>query len=803
MNNKLYKLMNWPEIEEIVYSDGCNPHRILGAHKVSTSLLVQAFRPDAMEMRVIVNAKGEKSYPMEVADEAGFFAALIPYQKDLTAYQYELTDYEGNTVRFRDPYVFPADVGREDAIKLSGGVHYSAYERLGAHETVSNGVRGVNFAVWVPNVARVSVVGAFNSFDGRIHQMRMSDTRGIFEIFIPELKAGEEYLYEIKTKEGFIFLKPDPYTFAYGTPHENVPMSIVTAPFTYEWDDSRFMNARKKKDKKQARLAICELNPEQFAYDHQLEPSFDAITMPLVAYLQDAGFNAVELMPAMEHLPEDPYAITGYFALSATLGTPESFCRLVDALHAARIRVLMDFPATFFAGENMALRQFNGAALYEYGDSRGLRPGSPYIVFDYGRKEVQNYLLSCAKYWLDTFHLDGLRLPDISKILYLDYDRAPGEWTPNIYGSNENLEAEEFVRALNSMAYKKDPGILMITKETACWPSVTGSLADGGLGFDYKWSNGWSRDFFSYIVNDPIYRAPHHNELTFSLIYHYSERFILAFSHEDIGGLKPLLEMMPGDDAAKAANARLALAYLYLHPGRKMVYRGISDFTGDEGKRIGRLIRDLNRLYTMHPALYEADDRPEGFEWINSIAAEACFMSFLRVAPGKERLVVLMNMAGIAQTVRIGVPEDGKYEELLNTDMTSYGGSGLCYKDTVLEPVRRECDGRPYMLDVEIAPLSVIVLSHTPYTEEENRIREIRHASHDKMEKEQEKKRNTMEEAMRREEEKLLKELRERYEKEISAQEKAIAEKYHKQEEIKIQNILSGTAPAKALKKKK
>ncbi|MBR5969969.1 MAG: 1,4-alpha-glucan branching enzyme [Lachnospiraceae bacterium] len=796
MNNKLYKLMNWPEIEEIVYSDGNDPHRILGAHKVGSFFLVQAFRPDAQKLSVITGSGAkEKAYEMEVADEAGFFAALIPYQKDNKKYEYEMLTLEGETIRFRDPYIFEPVIGREDAIKLSGGVHYSVYERLGAHPVKHEGVNGVQFAVWAPHVSRVSVIGAFNGFDGRIHQMRMSDSRGIFEIFIPDLKAGAEYQYEIKTVDGHVFVKPDPYTIRFGGVHKRVQTSVVCAEKEVDWEDERWMNKRRRFDKAFARLSICELSLTKFAADHGLENANYETLAPYVAeYLQDAGFNTLELMPVMEHLTEDPYAVTGYFAVSDELGTKEQFREFMELMHASDIRVIMDFPATFFSGENMALRQFTGNALYEYGDSRGVRPNSEYVVFDYGRKEVQNYLLSCALYWLDTFHLDGLRLPDISKILYLDYDRAPGEWTPNIYGSNENLEAEEFVRSLNAMVNKKDPGLLMITKETACYPQVTGAIADGGLGFDYKWNNGWSRDFFQYMRNDPIYRSAHHNELTFSLIYHYSEHFILAFSHEDIGGLKPMLEMMPGDDAAKAANARFALAYLYLHPGRKMVYRGISDFQKDDGKNIGRLIRELNRMYLMNKALYLGDDNPEGFVWINSIAAEACYMAFLRRdGKGEETLLCVCNMAGVEQELTLGVPEDGKYTQILNTDDKRFGGTGRVYgSDQVLEPVHQECDGREYMLTLFVAPLSVAVFRHEPYTEEENKIRAIRHDSHDRMEQERKETRSSMEEKLRMEEEKLLQELRARYEQEISAQEKAIADKYHEQEEIKIRHVLSG-----------
>ena len=805
MNNKLYKLMNWPEIEEIVYSDGCDPHRILGPHKVGNALLIQAFRPDAKSMRVLAGPGTKpKSYDMELADDEGFFAVLIPYSRENLKYEYEITRKDGSVVTCKDPYRFPPVIGREDSIKLSGGVHYSVFDRLGAHPMRVDGIWGVNFAVWAPNVARISVVGPFNNYDGRLHQMRMNDTRGIFEIFIPDLKQGCEYQYEVKTKDGFLFVKPDPFTMRFGKDRENV--SAVYVEPSFPWSDEKWMEERKAFRKHDAKLTICELSLEKFDADHGGGHNYETLAPVVAEYLLESGFNTVELMPVMEHVPEDPYAVTGYFAVCERFGTADQFKAFVNLLHENGIRVVMDFPATFFAEQNASLRNFTGTALYEYGDSRAFRPGSGYHVFDYGRKEVQNYLHACALYWLDRFHLDGLRLPDIAKILYLDYDKQPGEWMPNIYGGNENLEAEEFIRNLNAIVNKKDVGILMICKETACYPQVTGLATDGGLGFDYKWNNGWSRDFFTYIMNDPIYRAAHHGELTFSLIYQYSERFILAFSHEDIDGLKPMLDLMPGDEEQKAANARFALAYLYLHPGRKMVFRGISDFPAEKGKLIGRLIRDLNHMYLEHPALFVSDDDPEGFSWINDLAAEACYMAFMRRENETgEQIVVCANMAGVEQEILIGVPRDGKYYEIVNTDSETYGGSGRIYGDSVIEPEMRECDGRPFALRLHMAPLSVIAMQYVAYTEEENRIREVRHEAMNRMEQEQQKTRDLLEEKRQQEEEKLLQELRAKYEEEISAREQAIADKYRKQEEIKIQNILSGASgrpPVKGRKKK-
>ena len=801
MNNKMYKLMNWPEIEEIVYSDGNDPHRILGAHKVGTSFLVQTFRPNVKSVSVIIPGDKPKKFDMELADEAGFYVALIPYNKENAKYEYEITDQAGEVTVEKDPYNFPPYLTREDAIKLSGGVHYSIYERLGAHVVELDGVKGVLFAVWCPWVARVSVIGDFNNHDGRIHQMRMIDPVGIFELFIPDLEEGVSYQYEVKTNEGFVFIKPDPYTSCFLPGDKEA--SVVTKSLSYRWNDKNWMQERKLYDKKNAKLSVCELSLTDFANDNGEGLDYQSLA-PLVAdYITDSGFNAIELMPVMRHLSDDPYAVTGYYAVDESLGTAEQFAFFMNTMHEAGIRVIMDFPATFFSEENRSLRQYNGGALFEYGDSRGLRPGSRYVVFDYGRREVQNYLLSAALYWLDTFHLDGLRLPDISKILYLDYDRKPGEWTPNIYGGNENLEAEEFIRSLTGMAEKKDKGLLMICKETACYPQVTGALADGGLGFDYKWNNGWSRDFFAYIKEDPLFRSSQHNVLTFSMIYQYSEKFILAFSHEDIGGLRPMLDLMPGSDAQKAANARFAIAYLYLHPGRKMVFRGISDFPEEGGKKIGRLIRDMNHLYQDNPALYNMDDSPEGFRWLNSMASDLGYMTFMRIdTASDEKLLAVCNMAGLERDMIIGVPDDGKYTEVLNTDRSRYGGGGQVYGNIPLEPVHTGADGQPYSIKVKMAPLSIIVFRYETYTEEEMSIRAIRHEMHDQIQEEQLSTRELMERKREEEEEKLLLELRAKYQAELEAQEQAIAEKYHAEEERRIKNVLQTAKDALTPKKK-
>ena len=797
MNTRLYKLMNWPEIEEIIYSDGDDPHRILGAHKVGTNTLIQAFFPGASSVTVKLEKGTKKNFVMELADEAGFFAALVPGSPSKLTYSYEVVYEDGTKKNVRDPYNFAPVITREDCIKFTSGIHYDIYDKLGAHIMTRDGVSGVNFATWAPDVARVSVIGDFNGFDGRLHQMRRVDPCGIFEIFIPDVEEGAQYRFEIKTKDGFLYVKADPYARKFLQDDENV--CVVTRDKRFKFTDDKFIEARKRANKLTIPLSIAEISLDSFASDMGDDVDYEQLAAEVVRFVKTNGFNAIELTPVMETDVYDPFGVLAYFAPDSMYGDTDGFQNFVDIMHAEGIRVIMDFVCTFFPENNPALRQFTGTHLYEYGDpNKGVQKSSGYIIFDYGRKEVTNYLISCALYWVKTFHLDGLRFTDISKALYLDYDRAPGEWMPNIYGGNQNLEAEEFVRHLNSVLMKHDSGILRITKETACYPQVTGPLDDGGLGFDLKWNNGWSRDFFTYMKNDPLFRSSHHNELTFSLIYHYSEHFILTFSHEDIGGYTPMTEMMPGDISGKEANARFAIAYLYLHPGRKMIYRGIWEVDGEKRKKLGDFMKALNTLYFSHPALYETDDSPEGFEWINSTAAQECNMSFLRKGKkDSDTLLIVCNMAGVRREMEAGVPFDGKYTEILNTDEERFGGSGAVNGPTPKEAINSPRDGRQFMIPVTLAPASIVVFKYTPYTEEEKKIRVIRHEARAKMEEEQSKKMKALAQKREKEEAKLLKELRKRYEKEISEQEKAIAEKYRKIEEEKIGAIIDNLSDMK------
>ncbi len=793
MNNKLYKLMNWPEIEEIIYSDGDDPHRILGAHKVGSNLLIQAFYPSAVEIDVVLD-NGGKTYKMELADEAGFFAALIPYKEGLK-YKYRIKLDNDSVKEIYDPYNFEPMMDREDFIKFNSGIHYTVHEKLGAHVMTIDGVKGCSFAVWAPDAARVSVIGDFNDFDGRVNQMKRVEHSGVFEIFIPGAEEGQGYQYEVKTKGGVLFKRPDPYGYAF-TDKDHTISKIVSIN-DIKWDDDAWIKNRTKFDRDSDPLSMCEINLDAFAAKHKNHiPDYEELARDILTYVQDHGFNTIELQPVMEHIPGHPYHITGFFSVQGRYGTPEGFMKFVNIMHEGGIRVIMDYVTTFFPKLQCGLNAFDGQALYEYPDPRmGIHPRTGDLIFDFGRKQVTNFILAGALFWVEKFHLDGLRVADIAKILYLDYDRKPGQWIPNMYGGNENLEAKDFLCNFNSVLKTRHDGILTMTKETSCWPRVTGDLDDGGLGFDYKWNNGWTKDFLDYIQNDPLFRAGNHNELTFSLVYCYTERFILAFTHEEIGkGLEGLYDLMPGDSAQKMAGVRLAVSYAMTHPGKKMFYMDPSALSIDNAVFLENMMHCLNDVYYSRPALHTLDTSDDGFEWINSMAAEECMMSFVRKSnKNDEMLIVVANMAGVDRTFEVGVPADGKYYEIFNSDDTNFGGQGLVNPGRI-EANFAEADGRPYSIPVKVAASALAIFSYTPYTTQEKKIRKIREEEANNKQNEREKTLRELKARQEKEEIKLLKELHERYEKELAAQEEAIERKYEQIEEERISNIVSEAA---------
>lgn len=731
MTKKLYKMMNWPVIEEIIYSESQDPHATLGPHVQGNGTLIQAFFPGAQKVTLqLTKDMAEKE--MELADDDGFFAVWLPV-KNVGAYRYIVSYENGSVETMQDAYRHECLITAEDEEKFAMGVHYTVYEKLGAHPLNLDGEDGVYFAVWAPNALRVSTVGDFNHWDGRVHQMRKLPS-GIFEIFIPGVKAGDNYKYEIKLKIGLTYLKADPYGNAAQLRPETA--SVVADLRNFKWEDKEFIKKRKTFRKENAPISVYELYLGSFLApkDEEEYANYREIADKLIPYVKEMGYTHVELMPVMEH-PLDAswgYQVIGYYAPTARYGTPEDFMYFVNELHKAGIGVILDWVPAHFPRDIYGLSSFDGTCLYENPDEqRRSHPHWGTLVFDYGRPEVSNYLIANALFWVEKFHADGIRMDAVASMLYLDYGRNPGEWTANIYGGNENLEAVELIKHLNSMMGKRNPGVLRIAEESTAWPMVTGSLEDGGLGFDLKWNMGWMNDYLDYIKYDPYFRSHHHSELTFSMIYAYSEKFMLVFSHDEaVHGKSSMLGKMPGEREQKFANLRLTYAYMFTHPGRKLLFMGqdIGEFSEwnemrqtewellkyPDHKGMAALVKKLNELYTTKPALYEWDDKPEGFAWINSINSTENLLTFLRKTRKKESLlVVAANFSGVEKQVKIGVPYEGSYKEILNTDAEEFGGSGMINK-RAKRAVKKEWDDRPYSVSITLAPLSVSILEFRP-----------------------------------------------------------------------------------------
>jgi len=766
MNKKLYKLMNWAEIEGIIYSESDDPHEILGAHISGGNIVIQAFLPGARTVRIQPET-GDKSYQMECVDESGYFAAMIP-GKTLFPYEY-IAEYEdGSLKKVKDAYNFRPQITKEDTERFNAGIHYTIYEKLGAHPMNLDGVDGVYFAVWAPNAVRVSTVGDFNGWDGRIHQMRRLWDSGIFEIFIPGAKEGDCYKFELKAKGGMTYLKADPYAF--GQQMRPDTASIVRSLDGFEWEDDKWMKNRKKAQEVNAPISIYEMYLGSFARPEDDRPylNYRELAPKIIDYVKKMHYTHVELMPVMEH-PFDGswgYQVIGYYAPTARYGTAEDFMYFMNELHKADIGVILDWVPAHFPRDTHGLSNFDGTCLYEHADPRqGSHPHWGTLIYNYGRPEVKNYLIANALYWLEQYHADGIRMDAVASMLYLDYGKNSGEWVANMYGGNENLEAVEFLKHLNSIVKKRDEGVLMIAEESTAWPKVTGDVEEDGLGFDLKWNMGFMNDYLSYIKNDPYFRSGCHNNLTFSMIYAYSEKFVLVFSHDEVvHGKATMLGKMPGERKEQFANLRLTYAYLMTHPGKKLLFMGqdIGEYDewneeravewelleNDDHQKLNRLVSDLNKMYTTLPALYQKDDSWEGFEWINCITPQACMLSYLRKAKKVEdTLVVVANFANVRQEFIIGVPYEGKYKEILNTDSRTYGGSG-CVNAKEKATLEQEWDGKPYAIEMVSAPLSISIFSYTPYTPEEKA--EIEKAKAEAIRKaEEEKERQEAEEAAR------------------------------------------------------
>ena len=724
--------MDWPEIEAVVYSEEYAPREILGPHVTGDGVLVQCFFPGADKVTVKTTKDG-REYPMSKEDDAGYFAVLLSGRK-IPEYTY-LVEQEGEQIECYDAYAFPCQITLEEEQKFINGICYDIYEKLGAHPMTVNGVDGVYFAVWAPNAARVSVVGDFNHWDGRVYQMQRLSVSGIYELFIPQIPVGSLYKYELKLKDGLTYLKADPY--ANQAELRPATASVVADLTKYIWKDQTWMKERKKIQTEDAPMFVYEMHLASWKKpeDGREFYNYRELAPMIVAYVKEMGYTHVELMPVMEH-PFDAswgYQVTGYYAPTSRYGSPEDFMYFVDTLHQAGIGVILDWVPAHFPRDTFGLANFDGTCLYEHLDPRqGYHPHWGTLIYNYGRPQVKNFLIANALFWTEKFHADGIRFDAVASMLYLDYGKNDGEWVANIYGGNENLDAVELLKHLNSIFKKKHPDALLIAEESTAWPRVTGSVdTEDGLGFDYKWNMGWMNDFIGYMSNDPYFRGAHHNELTFSMVYAYSERFMLSLSHDEVVHQKgSLLEKMPGTEDKKFANLRAAYGFFMTHPGKKLLFMGQEygqvhewaenkaldweDLEKPAHRQMQNYMKALIQLYKTHPALWKLDYDSDGFEWINCVEWEKSMVTFLRKSQKQEdTLVVICNFSDVAyEEELVGVPYAGKYKEILNSDAKEYGGTGVV-NPRVKIAKKEETDDRPYTIKVKVAPLSVAIYSFT------------------------------------------------------------------------------------------
>ncbi|MBS1841016.1 MAG: 1,4-alpha-glucan branching protein GlgB [Acidobacteria bacterium] len=723
-------------IDALLAARLADPFSLLGPHPVKDGWAVRFFIPWADQANLAFHNSAKVTDAVKLRPE-GFFEATWPSSQTTApepgSYKIQGRTHEGVPFEVYDPYSFPYQLSDFDLHLMAEGRHYDTYEKLGAHIKTVNGIVGTNFAVWAPSARRVSIVGDFNAWDGRIHPMRPRGSSGIWELFLPNVNEGAIYKYEITgPNENLLPLKSDPYAFR----SELRPNtgSVVANLETYTWNDSNWLAAREKKNWLDSPVSVYEVHLgswRRVPEDKNRWLTYHELADQLIPYVKEMGYTHIELLPVMEH-PFDGswgYQTLGYFVATSRYGTPAQFMEFVDRAHQAGIGVILDWTPAHFPRDAHGLAHFDGTHLYEHADPRlGAHPDWGTLVYNYGRNEVQNYLISNALFWLDKYHIDGLRVDAVASMLYLDYSRKPGEWIPNRYGGRENLHAIDFFKRMNEVAHARFPGVLTIAEESTAWPSVSRPTYLGGLGFSLKWNMGWMNDTLKYFSSNPIYRKYEHNKITFSLIYAFTENFMLPFSHDEVvHGKNSLLHKMPGDMWQQFANLRILLAYQHAHPGKKLLFMG-QDFAQrnewseersldwhllqyESHKGVQRLVSDLNHLHASEPALHQVDFEWTGFEWIDCNDGDNSVISFIRRARNREDfLVVILNATPVVRgNYRVGVPEPGFYKEILNTDSTNYGGSGVGNLGG-LDSEPTQSQERPHTLLLTLPPLSALIL---------------------------------------------------------------------------------------------
>jgi len=724
-------------IESLARGAWGDPFAVLGPHLERrggrTHLVIRTCQPAAAQVHVLRldGLASGQGVAMDRRHPAGIFEATFDNVLGPFPYRLRMTWPDGSTTEADDPYRLGQILGSLDMHLLGEGRHYRSWEKLGAHVVSVDGVTGTYFAVWAPSAQRVSVVGDFNGWDGRVHVMRLLVPNGIWELFVPGVARGAKYKFEIRTHGGAVFLKADPYARYFEVPPATA--AVVWDASGYAWADAEWMAARRTWDAWLHRpMATYEVHLGSWARgEGNRHLTYRELAARLVPYVKDLGFTHIELMPVLEH-PYDGswgYQVTGFFAPTSRFGPPEDFKLFVDECHRQGLGVVLDWVPGHFPKDAHALARFDGTALYEHADPRqGEHMDWGTLIFNYGRNEVRNFLLSSALFWLDEFHLDGLRVDAVASMLYLDYSRTDGQWIPNKYGGRENLEAVDFLRQLNELTHAEHPGTITVAEESTAWPAVSRPVYLGGLGFTYKWNMGWMHDMLLYCKKDPVFRRWEHNKVTFSLLYAWNENFILPFSHDEVVHMKgSMLNRMPGDTWQKAANLRTLYAYMFSHPGKKLLFMGDEFGQWPEWSEktslpwdalehmphqgLLRFVRDLAALYQGHPSLYEIDFEPSGFEWIDCNDNENSVFAFFRRArdPHDITVVVLNFTPVVRRGYRLGVPFAGHYREVLNSDAQVYGGTNTGNAGGVdSEAVPHH--GRPQSLLLTLPPLGAIYL---------------------------------------------------------------------------------------------
>ena len=717
--------------QKVINSESAFPGGILGPHLTDRGFTVTVYNPQA-ESVTVVDKRNEQRFSAVKIDEAGLFVAYLGCDAS-TPYYLEIVPYDGEMYQTEDCYRFPVQTSSQDAYLFGSGTLYAVSDIMGAHLKTVDGVEGTLFTVWAPNAMRVSVVGNFNNWDGRIHQMNKVYNVGIFELFVPGVKEGDMYKFEIKTQWGAILMKTDPF----GNYQQKRPetASIVTDLTKFVWTDDAWMEKRRKTNLDTQPVAIYEMHPGSWKRKGENRDEFltyRELAPELAKYINDMGYTHVELMGISEH-PFDGswgYQVTGYYAPTSRFGSPQDFQYFVDYMHNKGISVVLDWVPAHFPKDAHGLARFDGTPVYEHPDARrGEHPDWGTYIFNYEKTEVRNFLIGSALFWIERFHVDGLRVDAVASMLYLDYGKKDGEWLPNMYGGRENLEAMEFLKHLNSINSQRNPGSAIMAEESTSFAGITRDVNENGLGFALKWNMGWMNDFLRYMSTDPIYRCHDHNELTFSMVYATSEKFILVLSHDEVVyGKCSMINKMPGDDWQKFANLRTAYGFMFGHPGKKLLFMG-QDFAQydewnankeldwylidrvDNNRMLQHYYKKLLSIYRSHPALYEQDFTYDGFEWMNCNDWSHSEVSFVRKpsTKGEKYLLFVCNFVPVPHdNFMIGVPCKGEYKLIMNSDSSEFGGSDY-NKITSVTSEKREADGKPYSIIYSIPPLSVSI----------------------------------------------------------------------------------------------